>query len=343
MTRAVITLAVARGVVRGVIFSAILAMSLAPGLALAAASDAFAYVEGVASLDGVTVVDARARGACIERSVRGAHCLPAADFLGPHGRLASFRQIFWLLGTAGLSGQEHVLVVGDDPTERDFVAGMLYLCGQARVSVLTAPLTRGAGLPASQLGPGTPRAMTRNPVFQSAARDDDVVLRADLVQELDAGDAPPLLDGRTGAEYWGERIRAWRGGHLPGAQSLPMDSARRELDAHRLELPKDRTFVAYGHDAFESVAYFTLLRAGSGIPARVLLDGYADWANHPDLPLASQTYPDSPPRQVAAPTPASASAAAPEFARWLPPLTMFNSVALLVLAGGVIYACRPRT
>ncbi|MGA8031874.1 MAG: rhodanese-like domain-containing protein [Casimicrobiaceae bacterium] len=314
-------------------------MSLASVPGVAAASDAFGYVGGVASLDGITVVDARARRACIRRSLRGAHCLPAADFLGPHGRLASFRQIFWLLGTAGLSGRQHVLVVGDDPTERDFVAGMLYLCGQARVSVLKAPIAEGAGLPAAQLGPGTPRAMTRNPVYQAAVRDDDLVLRSDLAREIAAGDAPPLLDGRSGAEYWGERIRAWRGGHVPGAQSLPMDSLRRELDAHRVELPKDRTFVAYGHDAFESVAYFTLLRAGSGIPARVLIDGYADWANHPDLPLASQTYPDRPPVQVAAP----AAAAAPGFARWLEPLAMFNSAALLVLAGGVIYACRPRT
>ena len=318
---------------------AIAAMSLASVPGVAATSDAFSYVDGVAGLDGITVVDVRARRACVERSIRGAHCLPAADFLGPHGRLASFRQIFWLLGTAGLSGREHVLVVGDDPVERDFVAGMLYLCGQARVSVLKAPIAGGAGWPAAQLGPGTPRAMTRNPVYQAAVRDDDLVLRSDLAREIAAGDAPPLLDGRSGAEYWGERIRAWRGGHVPGAQSLPMDSLRRELDAHRVELPKDRTFVAYGHDAFESVAYFTLLRAGSGIPARVLIDGYADWANHPDLPLASQTYPDRPPVQVAAP----AAAAAPGFARWLEPLAMFNSAALLVLAGGVIYACRPRT
>jgi thiosulfate/3-mercaptopyruvate sulfurtransferase len=336
---AVITSAAARGVVRGVIVSVILAMSLAPGLGAAAAPEAFAYVDGVAGFDGITVVDARARGACVARSVRGAHCLPAADFLGPHGRLASFRQIFWLLGTAGLSGQEHVLVVGDDPTERDFVAGMLYLCGQASVSVLTAPVTQGAALPMSQLGPGTPRAMTRNPIYQATVRDDDLLLRTDLARELDAGDAPPLLDGRSGAEYWGEHIRAWRGGHLPGAQSLPMDSARRELDAHGIELPKERTFVAYGHDAFESVAYFTLLRAGSGIPARVLVDGYADWADHPDLPLASQTYPDRQPVQGAA----LAQQPAPGFARWLPPLAMFNTAALLVLAGGVIYACRPRT
>ncbi|HSQ80496.1 MAG TPA: rhodanese-like domain-containing protein, partial [Casimicrobiaceae bacterium] len=236
-----------------------------------------------------------------------------------------------------LAGQEHVLVVGDGPTERDFVAGMLYLCGQARVSVLKAPIAEGAGLPAAQLGPGTPRAMVRNPVYQATVRDGDLVLSTDLAQELDVGDAPPLLDGRSGAEYWGERIRAWRGGHLPGAQSLPIDSLRRQLDSHRGGLPQDRSFVVYGHDAFESVAYFTLLRAGSGIPARVLIDGYADWANHPDLPLASQTYPDRQPAQIAAP------AAAPGFARWLESLAMFNSAALLVLAGGVIYACRPRT
>ena len=323
------------------LFAAVLAAGVAPGARSAAAinvaapaGDALAYVGDVPDLAGTTVVDARAQAACMKSSLRGAHCLPAADFLGPHGRLASFRQIYWLLGTAGLSGREHVLVVGDDPTERDFVAGMLYLCGQAGVSILKPRISDGAGLRRASIGPGVPRAMTRNPIYQAQLRGDDVVLGSELARELAARDGPPMLDGRSDAEYWGERIRAGRGGHLPNAQSMPMALARRDIDDRRLELPKDRRFVAYGHDAFESVAYFTLLRAGAGMNDRVLLDGWVDWANHPDLPVAAETWPERS-LQVATPP-------LPWLSRWIGPLAVFNAAALMLLAGSLFYVSRPR-
>ncbi len=258
-----------------------------------ASDTAFGYTDHASNLIGkVTVVDARSEGACLRYTVRGAHCLPAADFLGPHGRLASFREIYWLLGTAGLSEQVHVLVVGDDPTERDFVAGMLYLCGQRKVSILTIPIARGAGLEQTQMGQGTGRGMTRNPIYQGVVREGQIVLRDELAQALAATHPPPLLDGRSEDEYWGERIRAMRGGHLPGAQSLPMLKARWQMAQGAVQWPQRDGVVVYADAPFESVAYFTLLRAGAGADARVFTDGGGDWANHPALPMDSVTYPD---------------------------------------------------
>ncbi|HUW29699.1 MAG TPA: rhodanese-like domain-containing protein [Sulfuriferula sp.] len=255
---------------------------------------AFGYTNHASNLIGsVTVVDARAEDACLHYTVRGAHCLPAADFLGPHGRLASFREIYWLLGTAGLSEQAHVLVVGDDPTERDFVAGMLYLCGQRKVSILTTPIARGAGLEQAQMGQGTGRGMTRNPIYLGVVREGRIVLRDELAQALTTNHPPLLLDGRSEGEYWGARIRAMRGGHLPGAQSLPMLKARQQMAKNTLQLPLRDELVVYANDPFESVAYFTLLRAGAGAEVRVFQDGWVDWANHPALPMDSVTYPDA--------------------------------------------------
>jgi len=318
--------------VRGVALRTVLAAALTATPAAVLAAAAIDYVGSAASLIGrVTVVDARAQAACVKRSIDGARCLPAAEFLGPHGRLAGFREIFWLLGTAGLSGSEHVLVAGDDPSERDFVAGMLYLCGQRKVSILTLPLSQGAGLPAARLGTGMGRAMTRKPYYQATVREGDIVLRSELVRRLASGDAPQILDGRSDAEYWGERIRALRGGHLPGAQSLPLSVARRRLALGRLELPAGRRFVVYGHDPFESVAYFTLLRAGTGADVQVLQDGWVDWANHPELPMAAVTYPEA---QTAAAAPVTPDR------RWLMPLLLFALV--LSMAGAVAYAGRRR-
>lgn len=261
-----------------------------------ASEAAFGYTDHASNLIGsVTVVDARTEDACLHYTVRGAHCLPAADFLGPHGRLASFREIYWLLGTAGLSEQAHVLVVGDDPAERDFVAGMLYLCGQRKVSILTIPIARGAGLEQAQMGQGTGRGMTRNPIYQGVVREGRIVLRDELAQALTTNHPPLLLDGRSEDEYWGVRIRAMRGGHLPGAQSLPMLKARQQIAKNTLQLPLRDGLVVYANDPFESVAYFTLLRAGAGAEVRVFQDGWVDWANHPALPMDAVTYPDAVP------------------------------------------------
>ena len=62
-----------------------------------------------ASVDAL-VVDTRTLSVCQKRSIASAHCLPANDLLGPDGKLASFADIFWALGTAGISGHETILV-----------------------------------------------------------------------------------------------------------------------------------------------------------------------------------------------------------------------------------------
>jgi hypothetical protein len=103
---------------------------------------------------GALVIDARPLEQCLKKSVRGARCLPIDDFFGPHKRLASFINIYWLLGTAGLSGQEHVLVVGNKAQERDFIGGILLIAGQKRVSILTQRMSLGGGFSKSILGPG---------------------------------------------------------------------------------------------------------------------------------------------------------------------------------------------
>ena len=284
----------------------LLAASLGIVVQGSARGENFAYTADARELIGhATVVDARPLAACLHRSVANAKCLPASDFLGPHGRLAAFTDIYWLLGTAGIAAGDAVLVVGDNPRERDFVAGMLYLSGQAAVTVLNRPISDGAGLPVSSLGPGTARGMLRQPIYEGTVRADAIVLRSELAAELQRGHPPTLVDGRPESAYWGETIRASRGGHLPGAQSLPMAELRTEVGRGQTRLPPG-PFVVYGHDPFESVAYFTLARAGGRAHARVLPGGWVEWANHPALPMDAETYPDRVAAPVAAqPTPAA--------------------------------------
>ncbi|HEC14161.1 MAG TPA: hypothetical protein ENI72_00240, partial [Rhodospirillales bacterium] len=139
-------------------FASVFALILAAAGSARAGVTPLRYVTGATAMaNGTVVLDVRPESVCEKRSPANARCLPAGDFLGPHERLAGFANIAWVLGSAGLTGAESVLVVGDDPRKRDFVAGILYLMGQAHVSVLAQSLkTMG-----SSFGPGRPRAMSR--------------------------------------------------------------------------------------------------------------------------------------------------------------------------------------
>jgi hypothetical protein len=160
----------------------VLALIAAPAWA---ASD-FAYTQKVGA--GETVIDTRPLADCKRASLPGARCLPAEEFLGPQRRLPSERDILWLLGTAGLDGSETALVVGQDATARDFVAGLLYLAGQKSVRILTGPLPRLAG-------GGQERGMVRSAVWTAPMRDRLWVLGADILRDkpilVDAGGPTP--------------------------------------------------------------------------------------------------------------------------------------------------------
>lgn len=264
---------------------------LLTGVATARVPDDFAYVrDATAQLqDGSIAVDTRPLEACKQRSLAGAVCLPAAAFLGPHRRLPSERDLLWLLGTAGLKGDETILVMGEDATARDFVAGLLYVSGQRRLRVLTQPigrlLERG-----TNTGLGRERSFVRETVFEAPMRDGVVVLRDELRA---MNPSPMLLDGRAETEYWGETVRSTRSGHLPGAVSLPGVALRATLatPTTRPVLP-ERELVAYAHDAYEGLAYLTLLTAGYGVPARLYLAGWSEWASYGALPIDAGAYPE---------------------------------------------------
>ncbi|HCA26478.1 MAG TPA: hypothetical protein DEP05_02340 [Betaproteobacteria bacterium] len=288
---------------RPIIAPIMAAMLAGGGMAGAfAASPPFAFVRKPALLASpvVTVVDTRPDGQCRQATIAGAHCLSPADLLGPHGRLPSFRQINWVLGTAGLAGRGTVVVVGDNPVWRDFMAGMLFLCGQPRVRVMMQPVDALLRMPAVKRGPGRARAILAAPLFTAAARSTLVVFRGELSRSLYRTPPPVLLDGRSEAEYWGGRIRAARGGHIPGARLFPMRLAVR-AGMRRAGAPAFyRGAIAYAQDPLTGIAYFTLLRAGLGIAVRVYPGGWRQWAAQPALPADAETYPALPVAAVAA-------------------------------------------
>lgn len=308
----------------------LLALALSARVA-AASTDEFVYVRDAAPLlrAGAAVVDARPVGACQERSLKGARCLPPAEFLGPHRRLAAIPDVLWVFGTAGLSGEETVLVVGDDPATRDFVAGLLHLVGQRRVAVLRAPISQGIGLPPDSFAAGTARGIVREKVFQAPVRENLWLLRHELAARL-AGRFPTvLLDGRSESEFWGETVRAARGGHLPGAESLPVSALRAALGRNEKIDPLPHEPVAYAHDALEGIAFYTLLRAGAGVPARLYPGGWAEWAADGGFPVDAATYPE----RIASQGTAAGKVPTSAVFAWLPLLAAMALGAVLAAGG----------
>ena len=237
----------------------------------------------------IVLLDVRPLAQCERRSLQGARCLPVEDLLGPHGRLPDFRQIMWLFGTEGLSGNETVMVLGNRNLRRNFVAGLLYLAGQRKVWVMQKRLDTLLGRNGIPVGQGERRSLVADPIFQSAPRDGLIVLREELRRALSSDSSPRLLDGRPADAYDGERIMALRGGHIPGAESLPYASLRAGASA----LPPAGALqgaVAYAADPERGIAYFTQLRAGLGASVRVFIGGWREWAAHTALPVDDLTY-----------------------------------------------------
>ncbi len=134
-----------------------------------------------------------------------------------------------------------------------------------------------------------------------------------------------LLDGRSELEYWGETVRGARGGHLPGAVLLP--AATLSPAGPRPLLPAGEV-IAYAHDAYEGLAYFTRLVAGYGLPARVYAGGWAEWAADGSLPVDAASYPERRNEAVNAVSPAPTFAASPAL------LALAAAIVLTAFAGG---------
>jgi hypothetical protein len=85
--------------------------------------------------------------------------------------------------------------------------------------------------------------------------------------------------------------------------------------------------VAYGHDPLESLAYFTLLRAGARFDARVYVQGWREWAARGELPVDHETLPEP------------VAAAAPPMVQGSPPW-LWLATALAIASIAVLFAAR---
>ena len=139
----------------------------------------------IANLDRAVFVDTRDIEACARASIDGALCMAPRELLHPDGTPASFRGLNWLAGTFGLDPAAVAVVFGDDRTDSEFVAGMLFLLGQSRVVIWRGDLH---SMPASvKHGTGRRRGILRSLYYASPVRDGYIALDDDARRFFGAG------------------------------------------------------------------------------------------------------------------------------------------------------------
>ena len=134
--------------------------------------------ETIAGLESPVFVDTRDAGTCAGGSVEGALCMEPSLFLHPDGTAARFRDINWLAGTFGLDSLSTAIVFGDDESDNDFVAGILFLLGHSRIVIW-----RGgpeALLETRKQGAGRQRGILRSRFIVTPMRDEYIALDDDV-------------------------------------------------------------------------------------------------------------------------------------------------------------------
>jgi thiosulfate/3-mercaptopyruvate sulfurtransferase len=148
------------------------------------------------------------------------------DFLGPE----EFGRLF---GSRGISGDHQIILYGD---RNNWFAAYTYwylkYYGHDNVKLLNGPRERwiSENRPTTTDEPSFPEA-----TFEARAGDDAIRARRDEVLAA-LGDGNILVDVRSPQEFSGELIApvgyeqegAQRGGHIPGAKSIPWAQAVRE-------------------------------------------------------------------------------------------------------------------
>lgn len=131
-----------------------------------------------ASGSRLVFIDTRPVESCLSSGFAGTWCMPPDHLLYPDGRLASFRDINWLVGTYGLMEDSVAVVFGDDEEDLRFVAGALFLIGVSSVKLWKGKPRDMGNLTGS--GHSVTRGLLRLNYFANPVRDRFIALDSEL-------------------------------------------------------------------------------------------------------------------------------------------------------------------
>ena len=273
-----------------------------PTLASAALGDYFAQTGWLAkNRSNVVVLDARQTPLFLLGHIEGAHHLPRSEFLdkrdGVKSLVPTTTAFEAVMGKLGITPETTVITYAEDGNPYAArLAWTLRYHGHNKVQVLDGGYEKWAkeGHPTSFLPTelGVPSNYRVSTPGKTRAE-------ADYVLTQLGNPAVVIWDTRTPEEYDGTKVRADRGGHIPGATHLNWTELQHEIDGVKVlkneseirtllagyGITSDQEIIAHCQTGIRS-SYATLVLQGLGYKEVKNYDGsWIEWANNPTLPI----------------------------------------------------------
>ena len=122
----------------------------------------------LANIKGARFIDASSFTSCLNRSLKGATCVPFETFLDEQGELSSFRDIQWAWGTVSVGNEDPLFVFSKNIEDTYAIAGLFYLAGVRHVYVWEGEIERLFS--SLQAGAGKTRSIVRETYFSNPIR-----------------------------------------------------------------------------------------------------------------------------------------------------------------------------
>jgi len=288
---------------KSIIITAVLLLTL-PVLATAAIEDYFVQTDWLAAnRSQVVVLDARQGPLYLLGHIDGAYSVPRSEFLDTRGGVKSLvpttTDFEAMMERFGITPDTTVITYAEhDNPYAARLAWTLRYHGHQKTLVLDGGYEKWSveGHPTALL-PTTaavPSEYRVNSPGEARAEVDYVLTRLGNPGVL-------IWDTRTPEEYIGTKIRADRGGHIPGATHLNWTELQHEVNGVKVLRPEPEIralLTAHGIDDGQEIiahcqtgirsSYATLVLQALDYTQVKNYDGsWIEWANNPDLPIVA--------------------------------------------------------